>query len=101
MTPDHDQTIELIRCALNRGQRTLAHNGRRRKVLQQLVIDGLMTSGREVHFGFYLARGESVTLTDVGRAAILALDPAAFAGEHWYPLPQDVRSAQERVRGEA
>lgn len=96
---DHNQAVELVRCALNRYQTTVTTDARRWRVVAGLIDAGLMTPERSAD-PLPHAPGTPIGLTDAGRAAVLAIDPASFADRRRTPLPQDVRHAQELLRGD-
>ena len=102
---DKQAEHELIRCAGHKTLTVRPASYRRERVLLHLIRDGYMIPRQRVNDPDFnpallagLAPGTSVTLTDKGRAWILALNPADFADVDWWPLPGDIRHAQEAVR---
>lgn len=100
---------ELLTCALNRRQVIRPASYQRRPIVAELIGKALMEAvdpADVANLGHYptikptLRKGAFVRLTEAGRGAILALNPADFAHNRFWPLPGDVQAAQERVRDE-
>lgn len=97
-----DQVNELLRCALN-ARRFVRPSGKRAKIVATLIRFGLMQAAPADVYNagtlfVTLRAGASATLTEAGWTAILDLDPQTFARRAWWPLPDDVRAAQERAK---
>lgn len=94
-----DEISELVRCALNKGQ-FIIPTGRQRLPALELVRRGLLMSCLDsvVSLPYFrtLKDGVILWITDEGRAAILALNPAELAAS--WPLLKDVEAAQKRLQ---
>jgi len=95
---------ELIRCAINKTQ-TVRFAGRSRyRTLFGLVGQGYLVPLRDKNnpaFNPALLAGlndnTTLTLTDKGKAYVLALHPADFEAITSFPRAEDVRNAQRRL----
>jgi hypothetical protein len=97
------ETFELINIATNPTM-TLRIGRSRYRVLFGLVKQGYLLPLEEKDnpaFNPALLAGlndnTTLTLTDKAKAWILALDPADFETNTWFPRPQDVIDAQKRL----
>ena len=96
---------ELIACATNKTM-TVRIGGRSRyRTLYRLVKRGYLVPLKEKDNPAFnpaslaaLDDNTTLTLTDKGKAWILALNPADFERITWFPRVQDVTDAQKRLR---
>jgi len=95
---------ELIACATNKTM-TVRIGGRSRyRRLYRLVKRGYLVPLKEKDNPAFdpaslaaLDDNTTLTLTEKGRAYILALNPADFEAVAWFPRAEDVRDAQRRI----
>lgn len=101
-----DEIHELLRCALNRLMVIKPVIRSRSDAAALLIAKGYMQAkptdvSNLQHYPTSkptLKPHAKVWLTEKGRAAILALSPADFQDNRFWPLPRDVQTAQARVR---
>lgn len=100
-----EELHELIRCALNKTMRVYPASFRREWVLLGLIQAGYMIP--VVRIGdpnFHpdsvsaLPEHEPITFTNRGRDQVLTLNPADFEVLKSWPLPDDIRMAQTRIK---
>jgi hypothetical protein len=99
---------ELIRCAHNMTMTIRPDSQRHERIARFLMLEGYLipkASQREPDFmpdSLSSVYGRTLTLTDKGKACILALSPEEFdnLGQLW-PRAVDVRQAQERISADS
>ena len=101
---NEQECFELISCASSQTQRLRIGRSRHR-VLFGLVKRGYLIPLKEKDNPAFdpgllagLEDNTTLILTDKAKAWILALNPDDFKLISWFPRPQDVRTAQERLK---
>ena len=97
---------ELIRCAQNDTMTIRPESQRRERVVLALVREGYLIPKSKVDDTDFKpallssVHGQLLTLTKMGKAYVLALNPADFATVQFWPLPSDIEDAQYNIRHE-
>jgi len=101
-----EERDELLGCALNKTRTVRIVGLSRYRTLYGLVKQGFLIPLKEKNnpaFDPALLTGlnddTTLILTDKAKAWILALNPADFETNTWFPRPQDVIDAQKRLGG--
>ena len=97
-----EQQRELIRCAQNATRTIRPANQRRERAARALTREGYLIPLSERSDPEFRPEslsnvyGQTLTLTGQGRAYLLTLIPADFAGHIW-PNPQDIEQIQRAL----